>query len=171
VGELVDHVETMALFAAAAVNLPNSKSHDSAAAVVYELPRNSCKLDQLPTTTALMSTAANLHQAPGAAAAASATRFSGTLLDVMKCSGTRKRVLIMVVIWFNCATVYYGIKSQRRQHRRRLVSKRLHQRLGGDSCIRHHSFASTKTWQTEPARRIHALAWRLLYHGKLTLCP
>ncbi len=107
--ELVDHVETMALFAAAAVNLPNSESHDSAAAVVHELPRNSCKLDQLPTTTALMSTAANLHQAPGAAAAASATRFSGTLLDVMKCSGTRKRMLIMVVIWFNCAIVYYGI--------------------------------------------------------------
>ncbi len=107
--ELVDHVETMALFAAAAVNLPNSESHDSAAAVVHELPRNSCKLDQLPTTTALMSTAANLHQAPGAAAAASATRFSGTLLDVMKCSGTRKRMLIMVVIWFNCSIVYYGI--------------------------------------------------------------
>ncbi|CAK9214013.1 unnamed protein product [Sphagnum troendelagicum] len=63
----------------------------------------------LPTTTALMSTAANLHQAPGAAAAASATRFSGTLLDVMKCSGTRNRMLIMVVIWFNCAIVYYGI--------------------------------------------------------------
>jgi OCT family organic cation transporter-like MFS transporter 4/5 len=56
-----------------------------------------------------MSTAANLHQAPGAAAAASATRFSGTLLDVMKCSGTRKRMLIMVVIWFNCSIVYYGI--------------------------------------------------------------
>ncbi len=62
-------------------------------------------------------------------------------------------------------------QSQRRQHRLRLVSKRLHQRLGGDSCIRHYSFASTKTWQTEAARRIHALAWRLLYHGKLTLCP
>jgi OCT family organic cation transporter-like MFS transporter 4/5 len=44
--ELVDHVETTALFAAAAVNLPNSESHDSAAAaVVHELPRNSCKLD------------------------------------------------------------------------------------------------------------------------------
>jgi MFS family permease len=56
-----------------------------------------------------MSPAANLHQAPGAAAAASATRFSGTLLDVMKCSGTRNRMLIMVVIWFNCAIVYYGI--------------------------------------------------------------
>jgi hypothetical protein len=41
--ELVDHAETMALFAAAAVNLPNSESHDSAAAVVHELPRNSCK--------------------------------------------------------------------------------------------------------------------------------
>ncbi|CAK9216264.1 unnamed protein product, partial [Sphagnum troendelagicum] len=63
----------------------------------------------LPTTTVLMSPAANLHQAPGAAAAASATRFSGTLLDVMKCSGTRNRMLIMVVIWFNCAIVYYGI--------------------------------------------------------------
>lgn len=34
---------------------------------------------------------------------------SGSLFDAMRYPETRKRMLIMVVIWFNCAIVYYGI--------------------------------------------------------------
>ncbi|CAM6051675.1 unnamed protein product [Sphagnum compactum] len=36
-------------------------------------------------------------------------KASGTLLDVFQSPTLRLRMLIMVVIWFNCATVYYGI--------------------------------------------------------------
>jgi OCT family organic cation transporter-like MFS transporter 4/5 len=36
-------------------------------------------------------------------------KASGTLLDVFRNPATRSRMLIMVVIWFLCAVVYYGI--------------------------------------------------------------
>ncbi|CAM6014826.1 unnamed protein product, partial [Sphagnum balticum] len=36
-------------------------------------------------------------------------KASGTLLDVFQSPTLRLRMLIMIVIWFNCATVYYGI--------------------------------------------------------------
>lgn len=36
-------------------------------------------------------------------------KASGTLLDVFRNPVTRSRMLIMVVIWFMCAVVYYGI--------------------------------------------------------------
>ncbi|CAK9866206.1 unnamed protein product [Sphagnum jensenii] len=36
-------------------------------------------------------------------------KASGTLLDVFQSPTLRLRMLIMIVIWFNCGTVYYGI--------------------------------------------------------------
>jgi len=74
-------------------------------------------------------------------------------------------MLVMVVIWFNCAIVYYGINLNVVN-----IGFDLYLSVFTNGLVEIPAYAITALF-LQPARRIQALAWRLLYHGKLTLCP